>query len=166
MKVAIKGFEGLYEIDDQGNVYSLRSNQIVKPFVNTGGYLKIGLYDKNRKRKGFYIHRLVAGAFIPNPDNLPCVNHKDGNKTNNSAENLEWCTQKENIQHAWKHGLEKGIGENHGCAKLTQLQVDSIRKEYVFNSKEHGTRALARKYGVNPCTIWAIVNYKLWKEVM
>lgn len=106
-KVAIKGYEGLYEVDSEGNVYSSitttsRRKGLIKPYVKNG-YLAINLY-KDRKCKHFYIHRLVAEAFIENPLNKPFINHLDCNKQNNQVENLEWCTQSENILYASKLG--------------------------------------------------------------
>jgi hypothetical protein len=108
-RVAIKGFEGLYEIDAFGNVYSIvhnahRRKRILKQYPNENGYMKVNLYDINGKCKKKYIHRLVAEAFIHNPDNKPNVNHIDCNVKNNNVNNLEWCTQSENILHASKLG--------------------------------------------------------------
>lgn len=108
-KVPIAGYEGLYEIDTQGNVYSIiqtksRRKGIVKQRHNNGGYKRVNLYDVNGKGKKHFVHRLVAKAFIPNLQNKPIVNHIDCDKTNNSVENLEWCTQSENIKHAVKLG--------------------------------------------------------------
>ena len=93
----IKGFEGLYEVSDQGRVRSLKfgKERILKPVRTPKGYLQVSLY-KNGKMKPIRIHRLVAQTFIPNPDNLPEVNHKDENKENNSVHNLEWCDSKYN----------------------------------------------------------------------
>lgn len=96
----IEGYEGLYKISNMGNVKSLNYNHtgkegILKNYKDTGGYLFIGLF-KDGKRKNCIIHRLVAEAFIPNPDNLPEVNHKDENKSNNRADNLEWCSRQYN----------------------------------------------------------------------
>ena len=93
----IKGYESLYEVSDQGRVKSLKfgKERILKPVRKLNGYLQIGLW-KNGENKTYSIHRLVAKTFIPNPDNLPEVNHKDENKTNNKSENLEWCDQKYN----------------------------------------------------------------------
>lgn len=86
----IEGYEGLYQVSNMGRVKSLKNDIILKPYI-LRGYEKVLLY-KNKKRKHFQIHRLVAMAFIPNPDNKPQVNHKDENKTNNCVDNLEWCT--------------------------------------------------------------------------
>lgn len=105
----IKGFEDLYAIDIEGNVYSLiqkgsRRKRILKQYSNENGYMKVNLYDKFGKCKKKYIHRLVAEAFIPNPSNKPIVNHLDCNVKNNNVNNLEWCTQKENIQYCMRMG--------------------------------------------------------------
>lgn len=97
----IKNFED-YEIDEYGNVY--RNKNKLKPQVHNKGYLRVYL-SKNGKVSKKYIHRLVAETFIPNPNNLPQVNHIDGNKKNNNVNNLEWVTSKENIIHAFKTGL-------------------------------------------------------------
>lgn len=106
-KVAIKDYEGFYEIDNEGNVYSLltttsRRKGKIKPHIKNG-YLAVNLY-KDGKCKHYYIHRLVAMAFIPNPSNKPFINHIDCDTKNNSVENLEWCTQSENILYASKLG--------------------------------------------------------------
>lgn len=94
-----------YQISNLGNVYSEKNYKIRKSFV-TNGYLTIYLF-KNGKRYRKKIHRLVAEAFIPNPNNLPIINHIDGNKLNNIVSNLEWCTSKQNTIHAYKTGLMK-----------------------------------------------------------
>lgn len=109
--VAIEGYEGLYEIDQMGNVYSIvttnsRRKGIIKPQDNSKGYLRVTLFDKNGKGRKHYVHRLVAKAFIPNPENKPIVNHIDCNPYNNSVENLQWCTQSENIQYSYDLGRQ------------------------------------------------------------
>lgn len=96
----IKGYEGLYQVSNLGNVKSLgndkaKKERILKTGKNIWGYLYV-ILRKNRKGKITYIHRLVANTFIPNVDNLPQVNHKDENKENNCADNLEWCNAKYN----------------------------------------------------------------------
>ena len=107
----IQGYEGLYQISNLGRIKSLErmiitsnnitkkiSEKILKPCLRKNGYYSIVL-QKNNKSKYYTIHRLVAKEFIPNPNNLPQVNHKDENKTNNNVNNLEWCTSKYNINY-------------------------------------------------------------------
>ena len=113
----LKDTNGLYEVSNTGLVKSLprvkinnRGKQItkvkiLKPNDFNGGYFKVPLTNKEHIRKYFLVHRLVAQAFIPNPNNLPQVNHIDGNKENNCITNLEWCTREDNIKHAYKIGL-------------------------------------------------------------
>lgn len=91
----VKGYEGIYQVSNLGRIKSLKNNKIRKNVKDKIGYERIML-SKNNKIKLHYIHRLVAEAFIPNPNNLPQVNHKDEIKSNNIANNLEWCTQEYN----------------------------------------------------------------------
>lgn len=105
----IEGFEGLYEVDSTGRVFSIvsdahRRKRELKQYQNPSGYLKVNLYDLNGVCHKKYVHRLVAGAFIQNPNNKPNVNHIDCNVKNNNVSNLEWCTQSENILHCSRLG--------------------------------------------------------------
>lgn len=111
----IEGYEGLYMISNLGRVKSLVGwngskyidrVKILKPSMTTTGYWKIEL-SKDKKKKSKKIHRLIAKAFIPNTNNKPQINHIDGNPLNNNIDNLEWTTQKENVDHAIKVGLKK-----------------------------------------------------------
>lgn len=105
----VVGFEGLYEVSDQGRVKSLftKKERIIKPFTNNSGYLRVNLHKKGQKPKKFYVHRLVALSFIPNPLNKPEANHQNGNTLDNRLENLNWMTSKENTAHAIELGLFK-----------------------------------------------------------
>lgn len=96
----IEGYEGLYQVSNLGRVKSLKFNKekILKLLLDSKGYYKVNLY-KNNKIKTYLMHRLIASAFISNPNNLPQVNHKDEDKTNNKVENLEWCTVDYNINY-------------------------------------------------------------------
>jgi hypothetical protein len=145
----IPEYEELYEIDTFGNIKSLdrkvRNNngfrvtkgKILKPKLDDKGYYKIGL-TKDNKQKFYFIHRLVALTFIPNPNNYPIINHKDGNPKNNYVENLEWCTYSYNTKYAYKIGTKKPkgaehIGEKNPKNKLTEKQVLNI-----LNAKKDG----------------------------
>jgi hypothetical protein len=90
----------IYEVNEHGEVRNIKTKHVLTPCANKKGYLKINL-----NKKSFFIHRLVAKAFIPNPENKPFVNHIDGNKANNNVNNLEWVTNSENMIHAYKNGL-------------------------------------------------------------
>lgn len=100
----VKGFENLYEVSNLGNVRNA-NGRMRKPFMIHQGYLMIDLFH-NYKRIHARVNRLVAEAFIPNPENKTEVNHKNGNKTDNRAENLEWASKSENMIHAYKNGLQ------------------------------------------------------------
>ena len=95
----IEGYEGKYQITSWGRVYSVDKEKFLRQEETEKGYLRVDLFDESGKRKHHKVHRLVAVAFIPNPENKPQVNHKDGNKKNNSITNLEWVTDEENKEH-------------------------------------------------------------------
>lgn len=105
----IAGYEGLYSVDTEGTIYNWNyygtgKKKLMKPCDNGRGYKQVNLY-KDKKNKRHYIHRLVAMAFLPNPQNKAEVNHRSGDKTANNVLNLEWSTRKENIRHAILTGL-------------------------------------------------------------
>lgn len=133
----IKGYEGLYQISNQGRVKSLQflhgnrygasyryRERILKPTDNGYGYLIVGL-KKGTKRNNYYVHRLVASSFIENPDNKKYVNHLDYDKTNNKADNLEWCSQIENVRYS-KHRME-----HQKNTKLPESGFKYIKKRKV-----------------------------------
>ena len=94
----IVGYEGIYGITSCGRVWSYRRKKFLTPRKSSNGYLQV-ILCKDGQRKGYSLHRLVADAYIPNPDNLPQVNHKDENKANNCLQNLEWCDAKYNMNY-------------------------------------------------------------------
>jgi hypothetical protein len=107
----VKGFESRYKISSTGEVYSIKAKRLLKPRLNNRGYLCVELWV-NYQRKAAKVHRLVAETFVENPNNFKEVNHKDGNKLNNSANNLEWCSRSQNVKHAYAIGLRfarKGV---------------------------------------------------------
>jgi len=156
----IEGYEGYYEVSNLGRVKSLRrwrrsgkggyfqKEKILKTSIyEKAKYFSVELY-KDSKRKRMTVHRIVAQAFITNPDNKQTVNHIDGNRHNNCIENLEWCTQKENIHHALAIGTGT-IGERNGLSKLTNEQVKCLRNVYKPFDSQYGCTALAKKYNMS-----------------
>lgn len=158
----IPSVKGLYQASNLGRIKSLRRKtaKILKPTES-----------KVRKKKGYFnveilgktqnIHKLIAEAFIPNPNNFNQINHIDGDKHNNKAENLEWCTNKENHSKAGKMGL-KARGERQGLSKLTDADVYTIKLTYPQMSLSQ----LAKKFNVSKSTIWYIVSGKTWKHII
>ena len=162
----IDGYEGRYEVDELGNIYSNagKEKKRLKPQSNgKRGYLQVFL-SFNDERKQRLVHRLVAEAFIPNPNNLPQVNHKDGDKTNNNVSNLEWCTRKENVQHGYDTGLIIALrGEYNLRSKLTETEVLAIRTKYA--SGEYSQTELSREFKVASSTISEVINMNRWKHI-
>ncbi len=164
----VKGYEDIFMVSNKGQIFSKRTNKILKQHKNKKGYMMLASRLNGRKGKAIClrIHRLVAEAFILNPDNKPFVNHKDGKKDNNYWDNLEWCTSKENIAHAVRTGLmEFERGEQHRFAKLTEENVLWIREHYICYDKEFGGAALGKRFGVAKGTILNIVLRKKWKSI-
>ena len=104
----VESAEKGYFVSPNGNVYN-RHGDLMVGAIDKCGYRHVILNRKNRN-----VHRVIAETFIPNPNNLPCVNHKDGNKQNNSVDNLEWCTHSENTLHSFRTGLQKKIHNQYG----------------------------------------------------
>lgn len=166
----ILGYEGQYQISNLGIVKSLtrkdtlnhiRYSQIMSPKLDDKGYYQITLCQ-NGKHRMFSLHRLLGNHFMPNPNNLPCINHKDGNPKNNSLDNLEWCTYSENTIHAYKTGLMK-LGDNHGRAKLTTEQVLEIRRLYKPNVYSYNM--LAKQFNVTKQSIVSIILRRNWRHL-
>lgn len=142
----IKGYEGLYQVSNLGRVKSLRnrsnhkSELVLKQSV-VMGYSVVSL-SKDSVEKSYKVHRLVANAFIENPNNRPQINHKDGNKQNNTVENLEWVTAKENIKHAFRTGLthaQKGA-ENSRSRAVMQIDTNTGKTISVYNGLREAER--------------------------
>lgn len=157
----IKGYEDYY-ITKSGKIFSSLTNKELKyNRSQTGHYCKVRLMDRRLGRFiNLSVHRLVAIQFLPNPRNLPQVNHKDGNHANNSVYNLEWCTAEYNRRHALENRLYK-IEEDSPSAKLTKEQVINIYKDW--ETCKHKT-TLAKKYNVSDSLIGEIVRGVRWSR--
>lgn len=137
--LSVPGYEGLYEVSNLGNVKSLRRGRLLKP-GKAHGYLKVSL-RKDNKTQYFAVHRLVAIVFIPNPENLPYVNHKDESRDNNCVENLEWCTAQYNNTYGTciKRRVEKRTGRDYieDPELRHQARNDYNRKYNQEHKEEH-----------------------------
>lgn len=131
----------------------------LKNVVGKNGYASVKLRLPSQGIKLTKVHRIVALSFLPNPNKLPQVNHRDGNKLNNDVDNLEWCTQSENSMHAVKMGLMvHPKGELSPMAKLTFKKAEEIRKKYAQGGTTH--QKLAEEYGVVHSQISKVLHYK------
>ena len=187
----IEGYEGLYQVSSLGQVTSIHNTHNIlhcKFHISNNGYLRVCLY-KNGRQKNALVHRLVAIAFIPNPENKREVNHKNGIKTDNRVENLEWATAKENMAHAYKNGLvdyqyrspsllkegyernrdrilkqqsERTKGEKNPQSKRTEEMIIKIRQMY-----KEGMRfcEISRTLNIDRRQIASIIRGKLWSHI-
>lgn len=168
----IVGYEGIYKISSLGKIKSydrivdfnkikaLRPSKLLKTRVGKGGY-EYTVVSVNKKRETLKIHRMVAIAFIPNLENKLCVNHINGIKTDNRADNLEWVTYSENSIHAVSIGLKKGIkGENSHLSKIKHKDVNKIRE--LHKQKKFSQARLAKLFNVSQSQISRIVRFKNW----
>jgi len=169
MKKQIIGYEGLYEIDIEGNINSIarKGTKGGKISLIKDEYYEVVLC-KNSKMKRFNLHRLIAIHFIDNPNNYTQVNHIDGNKFNNDISNLEWCNNSMNQLHAYKNGLRiSAHGSKNGNSKLNENDIIAIRKVASESGRYYGRKILAEKYNVSEAHIKDIVNKRrnIWKYV-
>ena len=159
----IEGYAGVYGISRSGEVIRKGTGRILKTGLRSG-YPSLTLC-KNNIKKFAHVHRLIALTFIPNPNNLPCVNHIDGNKENNTISNLEWCTFKENSMHAVRLGLiskDTCIKRNPSARYLTLEQAEEIRQRYVSACRINGARALGKIYGIPHTAVLLIIKGKTY----
>lgn len=161
----VVGYEDYFMVSDLGRVYSKRSGKILKPVVSRSGYLTIPTKIGGRSGKSycFKIHRLVAEAFIENPDSKPHVNHINSDRTDNRSVNLEWVTPKENFD----HGLEFG---NIVCVSpkktVTQDQVDYIRTHCKKGCRVFGVRAIAKRLGIAHSRVVTILQDENYQGIV
>lgn len=141
----IEGYEGLYQVSNTGKVRSLNyrrtgETKVLKPSTSKLGYKSVNLC-KDGKNKGYLVHRLVALAFIPNPNNYPVVNHKDENPSNNTVWNLEWCTQEYNINYGnCKQKIKEAKSDNvlHiDTQHQTQLKEQLHKIQQIYSNCHH-----------------------------
>lgn len=162
----ITGYEGYYEISNIGNVRSInrwvkdrRGRKMVRgkdklAIIGNNGYYSVSLY-KFGEGKTYLVHRLIAIHFIPNPNNKPFINHKDSNKLNNSIDNLEWCTNQENIIHASQNG--KIGGDNHYACRIKKADKDRIKQLSASGTPQY---KIAEIFKTSRSHISRIVNNK------
>ena len=167
----VVGYEDLFKISNLGNLYSKRSNKLLKQYKHKHGYMCVATKIGGRFGRNvcFKIHRLVANAFIDNPNNKPYVNHIDSNKANNNVNNLEWVTAKENTAHAIKSGtisLQDIRDRNKIHRSLSDCVVMYIRSVHTPYDSEFGVIGLAKKFNVSRRVISDIVNKKTYLDVM
>lgn len=144
----IKGFEGKYKVSNTGMVVSLINNVILANRYNQNGYKQVLLYSGNGLSKSKKVHRLVAEAFIDNPENKPQVNHKDENKSNNNVDNLEWVTPKENSNYGTRN---LRMGKSH------KKQIIVQDKNGSFSVKE-SANDFAKELGVHQSNIFHVIK--------
>lgn len=173
--IAISGYGDRYEVSDYGNVRSkdmfmnnmhggqtLKRGRILKPFYSGKKYQTVRLCWDG-KHPCARIHRLVAFAFVKNLQSKPHVNHIDGNKQNNKASNLEWCTNQENQIHAIKNGLSKiKKGQDSHRSKLTEIQAKDV---LIRTSRNETLVSIAKMYGVTSTAILHIKKGKTWSHL-
>ena len=180
--VDVEGFVGYYQISNKGRLKVLGA--FVKNLGNfANGYVKkVNIKEINLDKHGYCItklckngncvprkvHRLVAKAFLPNPNNWPQVNHIDGNKQNNAVENLEWCSAAHNIKHAWETGLKNNDhlkGEKNPHAKLDADTVREIRRLYDTKEKRY-SEILAMFPKLSADMLKNVVKRRTYKDIV
>lgn len=172
----VEGYEGYYQVSNFGRVESLgrdvinkwgtttwKPERILKGSVQSLGYCVV-YFCVDSDEKVMRVHRLVAEAFIPNPENKPHENHLDGDKQNNRVSNLEWCTPAENTAHAIENGLHNtGRGERHGHAKLTWKDIRIIRR---LRRNGMALKNIASRFNVSESNISYIANGHTWDAAL
>lgn len=159
----IANFKGRYSVSMRGEIYSKKNHLIMKQTTNTG-YLRLSLVSNDGRRRGKYVHRLVAETFIPNPEGKSQVNHKDGNPLNNRVDNLEWVTPKENMIHASELGRfkDKRKGTKNPKSKFTNDDISEIRK---MREQGHTLQYIADRFNCSISTVSMIYLYKTWTHI-
>lgn len=164
-QVVIKNKYLPYIVYEDGTVYSVRRKKYLIPTIDKGGYLRVCLVDKSQRiKKTIQVHRLVAKAFIPNLENKQQVNHIDGNKLNNSVDNLEWNIAKENVQHAYRTGLKHGLT---GVRNVMHVYDEKVIKDIceLLNTGKYTNKEIAILTNTNQHLVTNIRTGVCWKEI-
>lgn len=162
-KIVIDGYDTNFEVYSDGRVFNTRINRFAAITHCKENYCQVYI-SYNGGGKSFLLHRLVAEAFIPNPENKPEVNHKNGDKDNNRINNLEWVTRSENLLHAYRLGLKCSLyGESHPNSTTTELQVHEIcqmLEDNIFTIEK-----IARRANVSKDVVRQVKNHKTWCRI-
>lgn len=151
-----------YRVSSKGEIRNIRTDRDIKSVLTSQGYFQVTLCEKGYQKVA-KVHRIVASSFLGNNPTL-YVNHRDGNKTNNAVENLEWVTAEQNAKHASATGLMKpASGNSHPHSRLTQKEVEAIK--HVFYYSDISNIVLGSHFGVSRTTIRDIRQEKTWKSV-
>jgi LEA14-like dessication related protein len=159
-KIIIRGEETVYSISPSGDIYNDKKKTSITLKDNSGGYKQVGLYT-SKGRVTCLVHRLVAQAYLENPNNFPIVNHLDNNRANNHVSNLEWNTIQGNSDHMVKQG-RSAKGSSNGNSILSEVQVKEVRKLHLLGVSK---RSLARLLNVDRTVISAIIQKETWKHI-
>lgn len=156
----VVGFEEYFKVSNTGKVWSKRTDRELRQCKIKSGYMTIVTRIGGRSGKVYClrVHRLVAEAFIPNPEGKPYVNHINSVRNDNALSNLEWVTAQENVDHALEFGNMSRVRPNSSARLFSDDEVAFIRKAYRSRHSEFGARALARRFNVCHTTILSILN--------
>jgi len=168
----IDGYE-YYEVSNLGNVRSVshqtknprrfREGRVLAQAKVSNGYMHVSLTQEGKKKKSALVHRLVAKAFVPNPDNKKTVNHKNGDKEDNRAENLEWCTHSENSKHAYTTlGYKPPKVHNRGKRSSRRFSDEQVR---AIRADKRPRSEIAQEYGIHVMTVGEIKRHELFADV-
>lgn len=161
--IIIDGCITKYTVDVSGRIYSGYTKKFLNPYFNKRGYLMVDLHH-NGNRYTRQVHRIVAQALIPNPEHLETVNHKNGDKTDNSVSNLEWMTVLDNVRHAWRTGLAKPrYGEENPANVYPEHLIHTVCQ--MIEDGSYSNKAIAEKCGVNVTLIRDIKFRGKWKQI-
>ncbi len=168
----------LYEASDLGRIKTFnwknkKTEAIMKPHIDGCGYLRTMLKrDSDGEIHTIKVHRIIGITFIPNPENKPQINHKNGIRSDNRAINLEWVTNSENIKDSFAKGRSSNLGSKNPAATVTEEQVIEIRKNYVYHRKNQYDRRgetlqqIANRYGTSRNIIKMIISGRTWKHLL